>query len=271
MRRSVRILLALAMLLLGAGCSRQPAPSDPVPPHTTFTIASAILGEERVINVFLPPAAAGSTTALPVVYMPDGGVQEDFPHIANTLAELVAAGEIAPVILVGIENTARRRDLTGPTTVESDRRIAPVVGGSAAFRAFIAEELMPAVAARYRVTDDRTIIGESAAALFIVETFFLQPDLFDRWIAISPALWWNDHELSRRAAVRLAERRTGPQRLYLTCADETDIVPWVEELAAALRTAAPADLAWTYDPRPQEKHTTIFRATKADGFRAVLR
>ena len=48
-----------------------------------------------------------------------------------------------PFILVGIENTQRRRDLTGSTTNAEDRKIAPRVGGSAAFRQFICEKLMP--------------------------------------------------------------------------------------------------------------------------------
>ena len=45
----------------------------------------------------------------------------------------------------GIENMARRRDLTGPTTNPDDRKIAPRVGGSAAFRQFIRTELVPGI------------------------------------------------------------------------------------------------------------------------------
>ena len=75
------------------------------------------------------------------MYMADGGIKEDFPHIANTLAELIKQNKIKPIILVGIENTQRRKDLSGFTTVEKDKEIAPEVGGSAQFRAFIKEEL----------------------------------------------------------------------------------------------------------------------------------
>ena len=73
--------------------------------------------------------------------MPDGGIiDEDFPHIANTIAELMKTKKIPPIILVGIANTQRRRDLTGPTEVAKDKEIAPIVGGSEKFRAFILEE-----------------------------------------------------------------------------------------------------------------------------------
>src|SRR5690606_1498311 len=98
--------------------------------------------------------------------MPDGGVQEDFPHIANTLSELIQNKKIPPFILVGIENTERRRDLSPPTEVEKDKEIAPVVGGSAVFRAFVQNELIPEINAKYRTTNEKGIIGESLAGLF---------------------------------------------------------------------------------------------------------
>ena len=42
--------------------------------------------------------------------MADGGIiDEDFPHIANTIAELMKTKKIPPIILVGIENTAKKR------------------------------------------------------------------------------------------------------------------------------------------------------------------
>jgi len=47
--------------------------------------------------------------------MPDGGVDEDFIHVAGLVQVLVGNGTIRPFLLVGVENTERRRDLTGPT------------------------------------------------------------------------------------------------------------------------------------------------------------
>ena len=85
---------------------------------------------------------------------------EDFPHIANTVAELIARGDIPPVRVVGIENTDRKRDMTGPTTVAEDRELLPSNGGSAEFRTFIRDELMPVVEERYACDGRRAIIGE---------------------------------------------------------------------------------------------------------------
>ena len=164
------------LVLLGA-CTRpsRPArgtvPAVVSPAHGSFTMQSAVLGEPRPINVYLPPVyRTAPDRPLPVLYMPDGGLDEDFPHVAATVDSLIARGAMRAVIVVGVPNTQRRRDLTGPTRVASDSTIAPRVGGSAAFRRFIREELFPEVERRYRVTAERGIIGESLAGLFIVET-----------------------------------------------------------------------------------------------------
>ncbi|HJR33865.1 MAG TPA: alpha/beta hydrolase-fold protein [Gemmatimonadales bacterium] len=247
-------------------------PRDPMPRHVAFIIESRAVGEPRVINVYTPPGYDSLTsTSFPVVYMPDGGLAEDFPHIANTLDSLIALRAIAPVILVGIENTERRRDLTGPTAVASDSAIARRVGGSAGFRRFIREELMPEIRRRYRSTDETTIVGESLAGLFIVETFLLEPDLFRRYIALSPSLWWNAGVLLRIAPQRLKELTGGPRTLYLTAATEPGIAAETAALAGILREHATAGLLWYYEPRPDLEHSTIFRRAAPTAFVTVLK
>ena len=131
--------------------------------------------------------------------MPDGGMQEDLPHVATDVDTAIRAGEMRSMIVVGIENTERHRDMTGPAEVDSDRKIAVHVGGSAAFRAFIANELMPQVGQRYRSTGRTAIVGESLAGPFVVETLLLQPKLFNTYIALGPSLWWNNMALAPHA------------------------------------------------------------------------
>jgi predicted alpha/beta superfamily hydrolase len=244
---------------------------EAVPPHESFTIESSGLKETRRINVYLPPGyEAPGAARFPVLYMPDGGVQEDFPHIAATVDAGIRAGELRPMLVVGIENTERRRDVTGPTEVEEDRKIAPRVGGSAAFRAFIRGELMPEVRRRYRVTDETAIIGESLAGLFIVETFFLEPEMFDTYIALSPSLWWNQEELVRKAAERLKTQKELHKTLYLSSADEENIVAPTAHLAELLRAGAPAGLRWEYKPRPDLTHGTIYRGVAPQVLRSLF-
>ncbi len=96
----------IVIILSSTSCKNEAPPSDPIPEHETFKIASNQVGEERVINVWTPSNYKTSTDSLPVMYMTDGGIiDEDFPHIANTLSELIIAKKIPPMILVGIANT----------------------------------------------------------------------------------------------------------------------------------------------------------------------
>jgi hypothetical protein len=120
---------------------------------------------------------------------------------------------------------------------------------------------MPQVRRRYRVTKETAIIGESLAGLFIVETFFLQPKLFDTYIALSPSLWWNGEELVRKASERLEAQPDLRNALYLSSADEENIAPAVARLAETLRTSAPAGLKWQFEPRPDLRHDNIYRTT----------
>jgi predicted alpha/beta superfamily hydrolase len=262
-RNDVTRRLAAPMIAaaLGGGWAGGAHAQEQAPPHETFTLHSAALGETRRINVYTPPGydPAGDVR-YPVLYMPDGGVQEDFPHVSATVDAGIRAGEMRPMLVVGIENTERRRDMTGPTTVAGDSTIAPRVGGAEAFRRFVADELMPHVRGRYRVSDETAIIGESLAGLFIVETFVLRPELFDTYVALSPSLWWNAEALVGRAGERLRGRQELRARLYFSSADEENIVAAAARLAQVLRADAPAGVLWEYRPRPDLTHGTIYRA-----------
>ena len=238
----------------------------------TFTIDSKIVNEIRRINVYLPPAYDESTTTrLPVLYMPDGGMAEDFLHIAGLVQVLVGNSTMRPFILVGIENTQRRRDMTGPTQNPEDKKIAPQVGGSQAFRDFIRNELMPSIRARYRTTNETAIVGESLAGLFVIETFLLEPDLFDTYIAFDPSLWWNNQKLVADAKALLQSRPKLNKTLYFASSDEKGIIETAEKLSNVLSTSAPSGLQWHYERMPDEHHSTIYHPAALKAFRSVFK
>lgn len=116
------IVLSLSLLLsvvsaapLMAAESASPAAATPLVIGETFTIESKALGETRRINVYRPqPWGRDPKAPLPVLYMPDGGIGEDFLHVAGLVQVLSGNGSMRPFLLVGIENTERRRDMTGP-------------------------------------------------------------------------------------------------------------------------------------------------------------
>lgn len=240
----------------------------------TFTLESKVLGETRRINVYLPAGYSESATLrLPVLYMPDGGMNEDFLHVAGLVQVGVGNETMRPFILVGIANTERRRDMTGPTEDPEDRKIAPRVGGSAAFRRFIRTELMPAVRARYRTTGETAVVGESLAGLFVVETLLLEPDLFTTYIAIDPSLWWNKGALVGQAPGQLQNQpaRFARKALYLTTSSQGD-AKGARQLSEALSTAAATTGPRShYDPLPEETHATIYHPAALRAFRLLFK
>lgn len=246
--------------------------SSPLVIGETFTVDSKALGETRRVNVYLPPAYTESKSArLPVLYMPDGGLAEDFLHVAGLVQVSVGNGTMRPFILVGIENTERRRDMTGPTENERDKKIAPRVGGSAAFRAFIRRELMPQVKSRYRTTDETAIVGESLAGLFVVETLLKEPDLFDTYIAFDPSLWWNDQKLVTGAAEDLRRHAGMPKTLYIANSADEMIPGIMQKFVDSLSKNAPPSLRRHYEKMPEESHSTIYHPAALRAFRSLFK
>ena len=270
MQKINAFLLFTMMLSLFVGCKTIPSYNDVIPVHDSLSIVSVNLNEKRVINVWTPSQFKTGSGTFPVLYMLDGGIHEDFPHIANTLSELIANGDIPPYILVGIENTQRRRDLTGPTEVEDDKKIAPIVGGSKEFRDFIQSELFPEINQRYRTNDHRAIIGESLAGLFIVETLLTRPEMFDSYIAFDPSLWWNKHSLVEKAKETLTYLPKKEIKFWYAGSSAKDINTYTRQLSLILQKYRPDNLIWKYSDEKNEKHNTIFRATKTKALKWAL-
>jgi len=257
MPRLILLIAAFAIHAIAAAAS-------PLTIGDTFLIDSAVLKEQRRINVYVPRVPAG--TPLPVMYMPDGGLDEDFLHVAGLLQVGAGNGTSRPFLLVGIENTERRRDLTGPTASAKDRAIAPRVGASQRFRQFLRTELMPQIARRYQVTAERAIVGESLAGLFVVETLLLEPDLFDTYIAIDPSLWWNQGALARQ--VSATPPSFNNKALYIATSAEGDMV--VDGADANAAFASAPGLRYRYRAWPSETHATVYHPAALTAFRQML-
>lgn len=254
------------------------AQSDPVVKSTSsitigesLLIHSDVLGEDRRINAFVPPGHGTVDAApLPVLYMPDGGLREDFQHVAGLVQVSVGNETMRPFLLVGVENTERRRDLTGPTSSDEDKKIAPHVGGSEVFRRFIRSELMPLITQRYRTTNETAIVGESLAGLFIVETLLREPDLFDSYLAFDPSLWWNDKALVLAAEARLPNEVLAGKSLFIATSSQAEIAKDGERFCKALANAHVDRFRWSCQSMPEETHGTIYHPAALRAFRALL-
>lgn len=220
-------------------------------------IVSKALGEERTINIVLPPGyAKNPTRRYPVLYLIDGGVDQDLLHVVG-VAQLGAVwGRSSEAIIVGIETIDRRRDLTGPTRDAALLKRFPSAGSSGLFRRYIRNEVKPLVDASYRTDGQDAVMGESLAGLFIVETYLAEPTLFDAYAAIDPSLWWDKEALSKTAP-RLLTARQRAIPLYLAQAKEQ-----LETPAAMKRVTdrlAERSAAWCLTSRPDLLHSTIYQ------------
>jgi predicted alpha/beta superfamily hydrolase len=271
--------IAVTLLFLMA-CGRpaaKPTTVTAAPPATTpaaigesFVISSTILGEDRVVNVYVPPGYAESSERYPVLYMPDGGMDEDFPHISGEVDVSIKNQVIRPMIVVGVKNTERRRDLAPPTTVEEELKAAPHAGGSDTFRRFLRDELKPWVAAHYRVTGESALIGESLAGLFVIETLVKEPTLFDAYIAADPSVFWNQNAVVKAAQARFADWHESPKAFFVATADYKETQDGVVAIVAAIDEHAPAGLTVHYTPMPEEHHSTIFPFAALRGIRTLF-
>ena len=116
-------------------------------------IHSEILGEDRVLNIYLPEGySADDTTHYPVIYLLDGSADEDFIHIVGLVQfnSFEWINRVPRSIVIGIATVDRRRDFTIPSTVEEERKSFPTTGHSDKFMSFLESELQPFVNKKYR-------------------------------------------------------------------------------------------------------------------------
>lgn len=222
-------------------------------------LRSAALGQDRLLNIWLPDGYRDTTTAYPVIYVLDGSAHEDFPHIAGLVHFMNLYDLLPKSIVVGIANLgpSRYHDFTHVTQSDSDKVWIPTGGGSAAFIQFLEKEVQPFVSAKYRTNGKRTIIGQSLGGLLVMEILFKRPELFDDYIAVSPSLWWDDGSLAARANPGAGYSHLTGTRVFIALADDDDWgQPSVDRVLAAFRTY-PEAITSHYEFFPEETHATI--------------
>jgi predicted alpha/beta superfamily hydrolase len=254
--RSLRAAL-LVLALTGLGAKPTATEAGPITLGQSYRLHADALGDERTLNVYLPADyATEPKKTYPVLYLIDGGIDQDFVHIVGASQLGATWGRSQDAIVVGIASQDRRRELVGPTADPALLAQYPTAGHSADFRRFLREQVKPFVASRFRTNGQDGVIGESLAGLFIVETYLREPDLFGAYAAVSPSLWWDHEALSRQAASLVGPRQAG-RRLYLTTANEgPEMQPPVDRLVAALARAQ----GWCYAPREDLTHSTIYHS-----------
>jgi predicted alpha/beta superfamily hydrolase len=166
-----------------------------------LTVDSKVLGEQRILNVYVPASYADSSDKqYPVIYVLDGSISEDFIHISG-LVQFTSFPwlNIAPEsIVVGIANVDRKRDFTFVSSDKLDQKELPTSGGASKFIEFIDSEVQTTINQRYRVNGQNTLIGQSLGGLLATQILFEHPHMFANYIIISPSLWWDQESLLKK-------------------------------------------------------------------------
>jgi predicted alpha/beta superfamily hydrolase len=243
-------------------------------------IQSEQLAEKRVLNIYLPEGySKNDTLKYPVIYLLDGSADEDFIHVVglvqfNTFPWI---NRIPKSIVVGIANIDRKRDFTYPTTLEEDKKRYKTAGKSEKFIAFLEKELQPYIEQNYKTTPSKTIIGQSLGGLLATEILLKKPTLFNKYIIISPSLWWDDASLLKIPSSILEESFRPKTDVYIGVGKEglgLSKLPHVMEvdanlLAERLKNTKSKNVTVYFDYLPQEDHATVGHQAISNAFRLL--
>ncbi len=193
-------------------------------------------GQEYVLHISLPAGYAGSSKKYPVIYLMDS--QWDFPLLTALYGEQYFDGFIPQAIIVGITwggthpnpDSLRARDYT-PT---NEKRL-PQSGGADNFLSVIKNEIFPLVESNYPVdVNDKTLVGCSLGGLFAMYTLFTHTDMFNRYVAASPAFTWDNNVLNKYEAQFNTNAFNTTAKLFMCIGGVETNVPGFEKLSATL-------------------------------------
>jgi predicted alpha/beta superfamily hydrolase len=190
----------------GPGPSFQllPPSAHPIDRLYNYAFHSAILPDDRVVSIYLPPQYASEPSRrFSVFYMHDGQNLFD-PRTSYVAGHTWRAGETAdrmnraglaePLILVGIANTGLRR--MAEYTPTRDYRLGG--GEGHAYGRLLVEEVVPWIDASFRTLAGPAHTGLGGSSLGGLITLYLglqNPGVFGRLAVLSPSIWWNQRSI----------------------------------------------------------------------------
>lgn len=210
------ILLAL-LCALTYNTTAQKHPAVTIPGTQLRHLSSKIVkGQDYELHINLPRGYSTSQKKYPVIYLLDS--QWDFPLVSAIYGEQFYDGFVPEVILVGIASSKdgkvfRSRDYT-PTQMGDDAD----TGKADDFLKFMSTELFPFIENNYNASQKRTLMGCSLGGLFTLYTLFTHTEMFDNYVAASPAIHW-DNSVLYTYEKSFNKTISKPLSLYMTVGD----------------------------------------------------
>jgi predicted alpha/beta superfamily hydrolase len=190
-------------------------------------LRSRVFDTARSLRVLVPDgydSVENRARRYPVLYLNDGQNLFDATtsvlnplewRVDETVHALVTAGRIPPLIVVGIDSAGRRGRFKEyfPYVDAYLRPPEPDPQGKR-YPAFLVDEVIPFIEARYRARRDassRGLGGSSAGALAAIYAAATRPGVFGRLLIESPSIYVDDAHILRDAAQVIS----WPDRIYL--------------------------------------------------------
>ncbi len=264
-------LLILLILLCFSGYGQQD-----IVIGQSVNLHSEILNENRKLDIYLPKDYQESDKTYPVLYLLDSDY--NFKHAVGTAEYLFLNRRIPQMIIVGIRNTRRNRDLSpdSPELSKEERDRLGIIGGADNFMAFLDKELKPHIDKNYKSAPFDVIVGHSLGGLFNTYTFFKQPDLFDAYLTISPSLWYPSEVISQEFEEAFNKPSDLRATFYMTLANENkgtmrgDVLKLSGKFNNYINAHPEADLRFKYEPMPEESHGSVGLPSIYHGLRYIF-
>jgi len=264
-----RLLSCVALLLLiSTAAIAQPGITGTV---KTLKLKSAVLGEERTILVRTPVGYEANNVRYPVLYMTDGDAH--MGHTAGTIDFLTRNGRISDLIVVGVTNTDRTRDLTPEKSSAKNpagELQSPTSGGADNFLKFFQTELIPEIEKQYRVQPYRILAGHSLGGLFAIHAMISKPALFQSYIAVSPSLQWENGETLKQAEEYLKNQKEMNVTLFASIGNEQGgISENFDRFKEVLSKTNIKGFEWQAERMSDEDHGSVVLRSHYFGLRKV--
>lgn len=233
--------------------------------RSSVKIDSQILVEERTISISLPEEYEASRQIYPVLYVLDAEGKTLFQKCVSTVSDLNAETFIPQMIVVGIWNTNRNRDMI-PVAVSH----RPGSGGSEKFLGFIKDELMPYIKANYRTSDYSILYGMSNSALFAVYALLEKPNTFNATIASSPMIGHCPEYIREKAKAIVKKDDLNGRFLYMIYGTEDSrrVTEYVPDFQNYMEAHAPKGFISKFEILQDEGH--VPESSLARGLRYIF-
>ncbi len=251
--------LLLISILFFLGCAKD----NSITLGHEITLESTILGEDRVMSIYLPDGYEDSKDTYPVFYLLDGEVH--FHQGSGAVQYLSSVGVIPDMIVVAIHNIDRNRDFS-PVHVNN----IPTSGGAKKFLKFIGDELMPYINENYRTSSYDVIMGHSFGGVFITNALLDRPELFDAYISISPFLQFNEDYVVKKAEAKLHTSFESEVRFYMCVGEEPAYYNAISDLLILFDENKDPNLKNEYMNFIIEDHNTIPHIAIGKGLRYIF-